>query len=403
MSRKQLVSFWSNLHELTKASSEETALTALELLRTYPASIATWLRDLLPARGHPPSVLENALQRFDLRWQGTAKQYITVGYAEDLALLGPSQSAAVAKYFTDPQGRYSYSQIADRAVLTDGELTASELNEQWWQSVWQGQLSSDSLEPLRQGILRKFSLAAFDTRSRMSRRRVSALRAAPGWSGNWRLSTQSTIDDPLDQLEANKERVRLLLDRYGWINRDLVNRERLPVSSHSNAQGHWRWRDAFMALRVMELAGEVSLGHFVADAETPQFATPSAINAMGVNLPPASVFWLAATDPVAPCGLGLAWPELPRRTDGNYLVFCAGELALVVENYGARLQYFVSPEHPELMEINQVLAHLLHGHQRSINISTINGESALANPYLEGLRSIGLLSHDHKQVTLTSI
>ena len=403
LSRNQLVSFWSNLHELTNPSSEETALTALELLRTYPASIATWLRDLLPARGHPPSVLENALQRFDLRWQGTAKQYITVGYAEDLALLGPSQNAAVAKYFTDPQGRYSYSQIADRAVLTDGELTASELNEQWWQSVWQGQLSSDSLEPLRQGILRKFSLAAFDARSRMSRRRVSALRAAPGWSGNWRLNTQSTIDDPLDQLEANKERVRLLLDRYGWINRDLVNRERLPVSSHSNAQGHWRWRDAFMALRVMELAGEVSLGHFVADAETPQFATPSAINAMGVNLPPAPVFWLAATDPVAPCGLGLAWPELPRRTDGNYLVFCAGELALVVENYGARLQYFVSPEHPELMEINQVLAHLLHGHQRSINISTINGESALANPYLEGLRSIGLLSHDHKQVTLTSI
>ena len=88
------------------------------------------------------------------------------------------------------------------------------------------------------------------------------------------MSTQSTIDDPLDQLEANKERVRLLLDRYGWINRDLVNRERLPVSSHSNAQGHWRWRDAFMALRVMELAGEVSLGHFVADAETLQFATP---------------------------------------------------------------------------------------------------------------------------------
>ena len=54
-------------------------------------------------------MLENALQRFDLRWQGTAKQYITVGYAEDLALLGPSQSAAVAKYFTDPKGD-SYSQ-----------------------------------------------------------------------------------------------------------------------------------------------------------------------------------------------------------------------------------------------------------------------------------------------------
>ena len=372
-------------------------------MRGYPASLGSWLRDLLAARGHKQSVLETALQRFDLRWQGTAKQHIAVGYAEDLALLGPSQSAAVAKFFNDPQGRYSYNQIADRAVFADSELSAGELNEQWWQGVWQGQLSCDTLEPLRQGVLRKFSLTAHSSRHRLSRRRTSALRSAPSWSGNWWLNTATVIDDPLDQLEANKERVRLLLDRYGWINRDLVNRERLPVSSHGNAQGHWRWRDAFTALRVMELAGEVSLGHFIADAETPQFSTPSAINAMSAHLPAAPVFWLAATDPIAPCGLGLAWPELPRRTEGNYLVFCAGELALVVENYGARLQYFVSPEHPDLVQINQVLAHLLHGHQRSINISTINGESALANPIWRVCARIGQLSHDHKQVTLASI
>ena len=36
LSRNQLVSFWSNLHELTNPSSEETALTALELLRITP-------------------------------------------------------------------------------------------------------------------------------------------------------------------------------------------------------------------------------------------------------------------------------------------------------------------------------------------------------------------------------
>ena len=403
LSRSQLLGFWSHLHELAKPTSEHDALTVLELLRGYPASLGSWLYDLLAARGHKQSILETALQRFDLRWQGTAKQHIAVGYAEDLALLGPSQSAAVAKFFNDPQGRYSYNQIADRAVFADSELSAGELNEQWWQGVWQGQLSCDTLDPLRQGVLRKFSLTTHTGRHRLSRRRTSALRSAPSWSGNWWLNSATVIDDPLDQLEANKERVRLLLDRYGWINRDLVNRERLPVSSHGNAQGHWRWRDAFTALRVMELAGEVSLGHFIADAETPQFSTPSAINAMSAHLPAAPVFWLAATDPIAPCGLGLAWRELPRRTEGNYLVFCAGELALVVENYGARLQYFVSPEHPDLVQINQVLAHLLHGHQRTINISTINGESALANPYLEGLRAIGQLSHDHKQVTLASI
>ena len=137
---------------------------------------------------------------------------------------------------------------------------------------------------------------------------MSALRAAPSWSGTWWLNTPTPLDDPLDKLEANKERVRLLLDRYGWINRDLVNRERLPVGSGGNAQGFWRWRDAFGALRIMELAGEVTMGHFVQDADTPQFSTPASINAMSANLRGAEHFWLAATDPLSPCGLAIASP-----------------------------------------------------------------------------------------------
>ena len=121
---------------------------------------------------------------------------------------------------------------------------------------------------------------------------------------------------------------------------------------------------------------------------------------MGVNLPPAGVL-LAATDPVAPCGLVyMARTAAPyRRQLPGFLRWRTGVSG---RELWRSLQYFVSPEHPKLMEINQVLAHLLHGHQRSIDISTINGESVLANPYLEGLRSIGQLSHDHK-VTLTSI
>ena len=397
----QLMHFWSTLHQLDGPAPDTSGLNALELLRTYPASLATWLTDLLPARGHHPRLLETALQRYDLRWQGTGKQNITFGYAEDLSLLGPQQSTPLAVYFTDPQGRYSYNQIADRAVFDHRKLNATELNEQWWQGVWQGQISSDTLEPLRQGIMRKFSLQSAEGRSTASRRRMPKLRAAPSWSGAWLLHPPIENDDPLGQLEANKERVRLLLDRYGWINRDLVNRERLPVVSGANAQGHWRWRDAFSALRIMELAGEVTLGHFVRDAETPQFATPSAVTAMSTNPSGAEHFWLAATDPIAPCGLGLGLEHLPRRIDGNYLAFYAGELALVVENYGARLRYLVPPDHAELRRINQVIEHLVSNHDRSVNIGTINGQSALGNAYLDGLRQVARVSHDHKQVALS--
>ena len=402
LTRQQLMSYWSSLHQVCESASEEHALDTLELLRAYPASLTTWLSDLLPARGHNPRVLDTALQRFELRWQGTGKQQITFAYPEDLLLLGPKLTSSLAAYFTDPQGRYSYNQIADRAVFEQHQLQTSELNEQWWQAVWQGQLSSDTLEPLRQGVLRKFSLQGHGRSRPVSRRRLSALRAAPSWSGAWWLNSPSEINDPLDQLEANKERVRLLLDRYGWINRELVNRERLPVSSGGSAQGHWRWRDAFTALRIMELAGEVTMGHFVQDADTPQFATAATVSAMSTKLSGAENFWLAATDPIAPCGLGLAWAELPRRVDGNYLAFHGGDLALVVENYGARLRYFVAADHPQLTQINQVLAHLVQTHQRGVNVSEINAQSALGNPYLDGLRQVAQVSHDHKQVTLSA-
>ena len=397
-----LVGYWSNLHQLSAKPNEELALSALELLRTYPAALSTWLNDLLPARGQNTASLDAAIQGYEMRWHGTGKQHRTFGYPEDLALLGPQQTTSLAGLFTDPQGRYSYGQLADRAVFEERDLSAAELNEQWWQAVWHGQLCCDTLEPLRQGLLRKFNLERAEHRSRSSRRRVPGFRATPSWAGNWWLSPVSEISDPLDRLEANKERVRLLLDRYGWINRDLVNRERLPVCSDGNAQGHWRWRDAFAALRIMELAGEVTMGHFVKDADTPQFATPSSITAMSTKLNVHDHFWLAATDPIAPCGLGLAADQLPRRVEGNYLAFCDGEVALVVENYGARLRYLVPAEHSQLAKINQVLVHLATVHQRTINVSEINAEPALGNAYLTGLRTVLRVSHDHKQVTLTA-
>ena len=94
---------------------------------------------------------------------------------------------------------------------------------------------------------------------------------------------------------------------------------------------------------------------------------------------------------------------MPRRVDGNYLAFHGGELALVVENYGARLRYFVAADHPQLAQINQVLEHLVQTHQRVVNVSEINAQSALGHPYLDGLRQVAQVSHDHKQVTLASI
>ena len=61
------------------------------------------------------------------------------------------------------------------------------------------------------------------------------------------------------ELEDQKERVRILLARYGLLTREIANRE----------GGLFRWAALFNALRVMELSGEVLAGLFVKDMSGP--------------------------------------------------------------------------------------------------------------------------------------
>ena len=80
------------------------------------------------------------------------------------------------------------------------------------------------------------------------------MRGEPrGFAGNWQLiSTATSEADPLTALEEDKERARLLLDRYGLLTREIANRE----------GGRLRWAKLFRALAMMELAGEIVSGYF---------------------------------------------------------------------------------------------------------------------------------------------
>ena len=59
-------------------------------------------------------------------------------------------------------------------------------------------------------------------------------------------------DDLLEIEERKKDRARMLLDRYGIVFRELLQRE---------APG-FRWADVFRPLRLMELSGEVNILRF---------------------------------------------------------------------------------------------------------------------------------------------
>ncbi len=386
LAAEQLPPFWSAWQRFGDRGDDNALLYAIETLRGCNAPLTTWLHDLLPARlaDFQAHRWDELFTNFGFSWLGTGRETVTVVYPEEVSLYrNAAKPPAFADDFADPNASYTFQQIADGSAL-DRES----LNAEWWQAVWQGQLVSDTLKPLEQGLERKYSVPDLATAA-SSRRRLA--RAPLGWSGHWRLLAPEALPDPLTRLENDKEKVRQLLDRYGFVCREIVNRENLAREGSS-----WRWRDAFRALRIMELAGEVTTGQFFLGLSTPQFISPRALSALQTNSPSPNHFWMAAHDPISPCGLSLDWEDLPQRRLGNFMSFADGTLALVVENHGKDLTYHVPWDHPEMDQINAVLLHLTATRRQRVTLQTINGEPATRSPYLAGLDRLFTVSRDHK-------
>ena len=385
-------------------NNENNQLWVLESLRGYSAGVLTWWFDLLAPRlmGYAASgqTLEDLRTQLGLAWLGTGQEQITLAYPEELELLASApETSELQAGFTDPKAAYGFSQVADNLGLSFAEL-----NKLWWPGVWRGELLCDDLAPLKQARERRFEMTQATPHT--SRRRLA--RTMAGWGGAWRLHQPQPPQDTLSQLEQDKERVRLLLDRYGFVCRELVNRE--GIAHH---EGDWRWRQAFRALRLMELSGEVLTGLFFSHLSTPQFMTPRglALFQQGQTQPSAghqTSFWINAWDPASPCGLGAQanqqWPELPQRRDRNYLSFLHGELALVVENAGQDLTFHMEVDanlaHKEMSEVLRPIIHLVQIRRQTVTLRTINDSPATQSPWLEVLGEHLELFRDHKSVTL---
>ncbi len=410
----------------------DAALPAMERLSGYPAPVATWLHDFLAARltDFADHRLDDLVTREQFAWLGVGNRQITFRHPLDPPLRRsestPCATDDLAALFLDREARYGYHQLADRAGQD-----AAQFNERWWRAVWAGEILADSLAPLRLGEVRKYRLTEAGA---SSRRRARAV--AQGWPGNWRLNappvpkgplnplTEAKVsatgqlasgtaessagwadgagpptpapaptEDPLDRLEDAKERVRLLLNRYGFINREIVQRE---ASATGKLRREMRWAALFKALRIMELAGEVIAGYFFKGLSGPQFITPTALHRFHAHRSPRCL-WMSALDPASPCGLSLDWPELPPRREGHYLSFLDGVLALTIEAQGQRLHFLLPPEHENIDAIIAPLCHLAAQRKR-IRLATINGQPARQSPYLAALDRTLTRTTDHRHV-----
>jgi len=416
---ERLPLFLADFQGITRPKGDLEGLREqIEQLLYYPAEAGFWESEIFPARLQPydPSWLDTLMQEGDLKWVGKEGHRIAFCLESDLDLMGEdlpepakadetlspvgaAEESSLAGLFPDPGGRYNFS-----ALLTRSPHSPAALAEELWKGVWQGQLTNDTFIALRRAVVNRFRLpepVSGDRRApgRWRRPRAGLRERKEGRSfpGNWHLLPRPEVsDDLLETEERRKDRVRLLLDRYGILFRELLQRE-LPALS---------WPAVFRSLRIMELSGEVLAGYFFVGIPGPQFISPQAFRRLQRTLPEEPVFWINAADPASLCGtpLEILKGKLPPRVAGTHLVYHGTQLVMVSKRYGKDLTFHLPAKDPRLPEYLGPLRHLLtrpFQPVRRIAVETINGEPAPQSPYVPALRAGFEVLLDYKHVNLS--
>jgi ATP-dependent Lhr-like helicase len=394
----------------------------MEQLVCHSAEARTWESEIFPARLHPydPSWLDTLMQEGGLLWIGSEGRRVTFCFESELDLVqegsGEAEftsddehparlvsqpgAALPVDLFPDAVGRYDFS-----ALLRLSKSESAELAKRLWDEVWKGKATNDTFISLRRALMNRFRMPErVSENSRKLGRRESRFRRlslaerkeGPFYPGNWHPVPRPELpEDLLEREELRKDRARLLLDRYGILFRELLQREWPAL----------RWSNVFRALRIMELSGEVRTGIFFHGIPGPQFISHRAFRRLQRKLPEDVIYWINATDPASLCGIQLDSVRgmLPARVATTHLVYRGNRLIVVSNRNGKDLLFNVAPDDPSLPEYMVVLRHLLTRKfqpVKRVSIETINGERAIDSPYIPALRTFSDVAVDYKNVTL---
>ena len=383
---------------------EDAVVRSLEQLSCYQATAAAWESEFLPARvrDYSAASLDSLIQEGGVGWLGAENRRVAFFIEPDFDLLfdddGPEQGSEEdpVALFPDVQGKYDFMTLTKQTGMT-----AKALSDQLWAGVWASRIVNDSYGSVRKGIETQFEIPDVanqpSERIRRSRRAAyGAWRGAIPVPGNW---FPVTVPDPpadlLDREEKNKDRVRVLLDRYGVLFRELVARES-PA---------FRWRHIFRTLRLMELSGEVVAGYFFEGILGPQFASPKAFRMLRQEADADAIYWMNATDPASLSGLQVdaVRGQFPKRLIGNYAVFRGQALVARFARSGKEISIEVGPDDDRITSYFGPLKHLLYRDVqplRTVKVETINGEEAASSPYVDVLRTMFDVRLDYKTVLL---
>ncbi|MEX2280630.1 MAG: DEAD/DEAH box helicase, partial [Acidimicrobiia bacterium] len=250
----------------------------------------------------------------------------------------------------------------------DGLLTAL------WDLVWAGEVSNDSLEPLRAFISGRRSPTK-------GRGRPSVSGSFPRHaSGRWTLVRHLLEDhgglrSPTEQLAAWAD---VLVERHGVVTRPAVLGEGVPGGFSS----------LYPVYQRMEETGRLRRGYFIEGLGGAQFAAPGAVDRL--RIPAATgVKVLAAADPANPYGAALRWPEVSGgrtgRFTGAYVILIGGRLVGFLDGRSLRLV----DDDPDLRQPIGVALATTASRHLSFRVDLVDGASVHSSPWAPVLSQIG--------------
>jgi len=216
------------------------------------------------------------------------------------------------------------------------------------------------------------------------------------------LASDSPLDEGqslLEEEELNRERVRLLLDRWGILTRPLLEREAPALS----------WARLLPAIRRMELAGELVTGRFFGGVASLQFASPRILAELEEAEAERSIYWMNAADPASPAGLAVEGilpraehsAHAVRRTASSRLCFRGTELLAVSNRNCQELEIFIPPDDSDIvnaLEFVKISRTRKVHKENKIIVDKINGDSAALSAYSEVLAAHGFVKDRGRMV-----
>ena len=381
-------------------SGLDALLSAIEQLQgaAMPASVLE--TEILPARvgSYKPADLDLLCASGEVLWRGVT----SVGPRDGrVALYLPDRYRLLAP----PPGRAEgdlagkiRELLERRGALFFSDLVAEtgafprELVDALWDLVWAGEVTNDTLAPLRayvRGPAAKSQGRRFAGRSFRSRR-----VGPPGSEGRWSL-LPSPLAGSLAPTETERRTALTtsLLERYGVLTREAVHAEEVPGGFSA----------VYPVAKAMEEAGRVRRGYFVAGLGAAQFALPGAddrLRSLRDSSEESRTRVLAATDPANPFGAALAWPERegarPQRTAGAQVILRDGRLVAWLGRAERNLLTFLPEAEPERSESARALAAALaglvsEGGRRALLVGKIDGDDPARSVLAPFLRKAGFL------------